>query len=365
MMLSKSGKKLKRLALLLLVLVPSTIACSNQSIEQAPSKEVILNGAGASFPAPLYQSVFQQLNEEKGRDLALVVNYQSIGSGAGVKQFSKDLVDFGASDVAMKDNEIKAVNGNVLMLPVTAGSVVVAFNLPGVETLNLSRATYVDIFRGKITKWNDPAIQSANPKVKLPDSNITVIYRTDGSGTTGIFTEHLSAISSEWKEDIGSGKTVKWPAARSFIGAKGNEGVTAQIKQNVGSIGYIEYSFAKENNLMVASLQNKAGKFVAPSNQSSTEALAGIKLPDNLRAFSPDPVAAGAYPIVSFSWLLVKKEGYDPNKAKAIEITVEYLINEGQASAAKLGYVPLPTNVREKVRAAVDTLTPAHQVTLK
>lgn len=361
-MLSKSGNKLNRLCLLALFLVPSTIACSNQSIKEVSSKEVTLNGAGASFPAPLYQKVFQQLKEKEN---ALTVNYQSVGSGAGVKQFSQGLVDYGASDVAMKDDEIKAVNGNVIMLPVTAGSVVISFNLPGIQTLNLSRATYVDIFRGKITRWNDPAIQRANPKVKLPDSNITVVYRTDGSGTTAIFTKHLSAINSQWKEEIGSGKTVKWPTERNFIGAKGNEGVTAQIKQTVGSIGCIEYSFARENNLTVASLENKAGKFVAPSNESSAEALAGIKLPDNLRAFSPDPESPAAYPIVSFSWLLLKKDGYDADKAKAIEETVEFLINEGQETAAQLGYVPLPANVREKVRTAVDALTPVYTVTLK
>jgi len=352
-----SSKKLKRLCVFALLLAPSMVACSKQSV-----KEVTLNGAGASFPAPVYQKDFQQL---KGKYPELTVNYQSVGSGAGVKQFSQDLVDFGASDVAMKDDEIKAVNGNVLMLPVTAGSVVVAFNLPGIETLNLSRTTYVDIFMGKITKWNDPAIQSTNPKVKLPDKTITVVYRTDGSGTTAIFTKHLAAISSTWKDKIGSGKTVKWPTESSFIGAKGNEGVTAQVQQTPGSIGYIEYSFAKENKLTVASLQNKSGKFVAPSNESSAEALAGIKLPENLRAFSPDPEAAAAYPIVSFSWLLVKKTGYDPDKAKALEMTVEFLLNEGQTTAAELGYVPLPANVREKVRDAVDTLSSEYTVTLK
>lgn len=356
-MMFNSSKKLKRLCVFALLLAPSMVACSKQSV-----KEVTLNGAGASFPAPVYQKDFQQL---KGKYPELTVNYQSVGSGAGVKQFSQDLVDFGASDVAMKDDEIKAVNGNVLMLPVTAGSVVVAFNLPGIETLNLSRTTYVDIFMGKITKWNDPAIQSTNPKVKLPDKTITVVYRTDGSGTTAIFTKHLAAISSTWKDKIGSGKTVKWPTESSFIGAKGNEGVTAQVQQTPGSIGYIEYSFAKENKLAVASLQNKAGKFVAPSNESSAEALAGIELPKNLRAFSPDPEAAGAYPVVSFTWLLVKKEGYDPDKAIALEKTVEFLLNEGQVNAADLGYVPLPANVREKVREAIDTLTPAYTVTLK
>jgi len=322
-----------------------------------------LTGSGASFPAPLYQNWFVKLNEVVPK---IQVNYQSVGSGAGVEQFTKNTVDFGASDVAMKDEEIAKVSKGVLMLPMTAGSIVMAYNLPGVEGLKLSQATLVDILLGKITKWNDPKLVADNPDLKLPDSSITVVHRSDGSGTTGVFTKYLSAISPEWKSSIGDGKSVQWPTAKGkFIGGKGNEGVTAGIQQNVGAVGYVEYGYAKNNGLTMASLQNKAGQFVEPNEVSAAETLATVELPENLRAFIVNPDGEKSYPIVTYTWMLVYKKYDDPEKAKAMEAMIQYGLTEGQKQSAELGYIPLPAVVVEKVAAAADVISPDFQISVK
>lgn len=311
---------------------------------------VSLTGAGASFPAPLYQRWFSEYNKENPN---IQVSYQSVGSGAGVEQFTQGTVDFGASDVAMKDDEIAAVDRGVALLPMTAGSIVLAYNLPDVPELRLSRQAYVDILLGKITKWNDPVIASLNPDANLPDSSISVVYRSDGSGTTGVFTKHLSAINPEWKEKIGEGKTVEWPTG---IGAKGNEGVTAQILQTDGSIGYIEYGYAKQQNIPSATLENKAGEYVAPSSESASSALGAATLPENLRAFVSDPEGADSYPIVTYTWLLAYQNYSDPNKLQAFKDVVNWSLTDGQDYAEELGYIPLPDNVVEKVKAKLDTI---------
>jgi phosphate transport system substrate-binding protein len=334
-------------------------ASGTGSDKLALAQNVQVVGAGASFPAPLYQRWFQDLN---GKYPKLQVNYQSVGSGAGVEQFTKGTVDFGASDTAMKDEEIQKVGDKgVILLPMTAGGIVLAYNLPDVQELKLPRQLYTDILLGKIKTWNDPAIAKANPGVKLPTQNITVVHRSDGSGTTGVFTKHLSAVSSEWKSKVGEGKTVQWPAG---VGAKGNEGVTAQIQQTPGAIGYIEYGYAKNNNLKFATLENKAGKFVTYNDQSAAKTLEGVQLPENLRAFISDPDGADAYPIVSYSWILAHKKYDDPAKAKAIEAMIEYGLTDGQKVAAELGYVPLPKNVAEKVAAAADQINPDYKLSL-
>lgn len=324
------------------------------------SGNVALTGAGASFPAPLYQNWFVQLNQEIPQ---LQVNYQSVGSGAGVEQFTQGTIDFGASDVAMKDDEMAKVKNGVILLPMTAGSIAVAYNLPGVEGLKLPRDVYVGIFDGSITKWNDPKIVAANPDLKLPDSPITVVHRADGSGTTGVFTKHLSAISPEWKKSIGEGKTVQWPTSKGkFIGGKGNEGVTAQIQQNEGTIGYIEYGYAKNNNLAMAQLENKAGKFVTPDDAGATATLAAETLPDDLRLFITDPAGEAAYPIVTYTWILANKTYADKDKAIAMEAMIEYGLTKGQQQSAALGYVPLPSEVVKKVAAAADQITPDYTI---
>ena len=313
-------------------------------------QSVSLTGAGASFPAPLYQKWFAEYNKQNPD---IKVAYQSVGSGAGVEQFTQQTVDFGASDVAMKDDEIAAVDRGVVLLPMTAGSVVLAYNLPGVEGLKLSRQAYIDILLGKITKWNDPAIASTNAGVDLPDSEITVVYRSDGSGTTGVFTKHLSAVSSEWKDKVGEGKTVEWPTG---IGAKGNEGVTAQIQQTEGSIGYIEYGYAKLQGIPAASLENKAGNYIAPSSESAAETLSAVTLPENLRAFITDPEGANSYPVVSYTWILAYQSYDDATKLDAFKEVVNWSLTEGQNFAEELGYIPLPSNVVTKVEAALGTI---------
>ena len=322
--------------------------------------DVALTGAGASFPAPLFQSWFADLNKKYPN---LRVNYQSVGSGAGVEQFTRGTVDFGASDVAMKDEEIQQVpqDKGVILLPVTDGGIVLAYNLPGVTELNLPRDLYVDIILGKVKTWNDPRMVAANPDANLPDQPIAWIHRSDGSGTTGVFTKHLAAISPEWKDKVGEGKTVDWPVG---VGGKGNEGVTAQIKQTQGSMGYIEYGYAKQQNLSYAALENKAGKFVKYNDNSASQTLAAIQLPENLRAFVPDPEGDESYPIVSFSWILAYKNYADPVKAKAMEATIEYVLTEGQKISGELGYIPLPQAVVEKVAAAADQISPDYQISV-
>ena len=312
---------------------------------------VSLTGAGASFPAPLYQRWFSEYNKENPN---VQVTYQSVGSGAGVEQFTQQTVDFGASDVAMEDEQIAQIDRGVVLLPMTAGSIVLAYNLPSVEgELRLSREVYTDILLGNITQWNDPAIQEINPDLDLPDSEITVVHRSDGSGTTGVFTQHLSAISPEWEQQVGSGKTVEWPTG---IGAKGNEGVTAQILQTEGAIGYIEYGYAKQQGIPVATLENQAGNYVAPNSETAANALSAVTLPENLRAFVTDPEGDNSYPIVSYTWILAYENYDDPEKLEAFKEVINWSLTEGQTYAEELGYVPLPDNVVDKVEEALGTI---------
>ncbi|MGB3511567.1 MAG: phosphate ABC transporter substrate-binding protein PstS [Microcoleaceae cyanobacterium] len=322
-------------------------------------QKVNLVGAGASFPAPLYQRWFADMRDGRSD---VQVDYQSVGSGAGVERFTQELVDFGASDVAMKDDEIAKVGRGVMMLPMTAGSVVLAYNVPGVSDLKLSREAYVDILLGKITKWNDPKIAAGNSGVSLPDLPVTVVHRSDGSGTTGVFTKHLSAISPEWKQKVGEGKTVQWPTG---IGGAKNDGVAALIRQTEGGIGYVEFGFAKSAGLPTAALQNKAGSYVKASLDSAKSTLAAVKLPGNLRAFISDPEGGNSYPIVTYTWMLIYSQYDDAAKAQGIEKMIEYGLNEGQKVSADLGYIPLPDNVRQTVAAAADKISSGYQISLK
>ncbi|WP_245927699.1 phosphate ABC transporter substrate-binding protein PstS [Aphanothece hegewaldii] len=370
-------RKISQLAssLTLLALTASLAACggggtntstnstsgTTEGARQVPlSGNVAVTGAGASFPAPLYQNWLVQLNREVPQ---LQINYQSVGSGAGVEQFTQGTIDFGASDVAMTDKEMANVKDGVLLLPMTAGSIAVAYNLPGVEGLKLSRDAFIGIFKGEITKWNDPQIAAANPDLKLPDTPITVVHRADGSGTTGIFTMHLSAISPEWKKSIGQGKTVQWPTSKGkFLGGRGNEGVTATIKQNEGTIGYIEYGFAKNNGLAMAALENKEGKFTLPDEAAASATLASEPLPEDMRLFFSDPPGETSYPIVTYSWMLMHKSYPDKDKAIGIEAMIEYGLTTGQKQSAALGYVPLPPEVVKKVAAVADQISPDYTI---
>jgi phosphate transport system substrate-binding protein len=326
----------------------------------ALAQDVSLNGVGASFPFPLYQTWFTDLNKKYPK---LKVSYDSQGSGAGVEGFTKGTVDFGASDVAMKDDEIQKVPADkgVLLLPMTAGSIVLAYNLPDVPELKLPRVVYTDILLGKIKSWDDPAIGKANPGAKLPKQPISVVYRSDGSGTTGVFTKHLSAISPEWKTKVGEGKSVKWLVG---VGAKGNEGISAQLSQTPGAIGYVEYGYAKQSGLKVAALENKAGKFIVPTDESAAKTLEAVTLPADLRAFITDPEGADSYPIVTYTWILAYKKYADPTKAKAMEAMIEYGLTEGQKQAKELGYIPLPQTVIQKVVTAADQISPDYKISL-
>jgi len=282
------------------------------------------------------------------------INYQGVGSGAGIKQFTQNLVAFGASDAAMKDDEIAAVKRGVVLIPATAGSIVLAYNLPGVENLKLSREAYAGIFLGKITKWNDPAIAKTNEGVKLPATPITVCERSDGSGTTFIFTKHLSAISPEFDDKVGAGTSVTWPVG---VAGKGNDGVTALIKQTPGAIGYVEYGYAKNNKLSFATLQNKSGEFVTATTASGEATLATTQFPPNvLRAWPSDPDGKEAYPIASFTWLLLYKKYDNAAIGEAVKKFVNFGLTDGQKFAEELGYIPLPKEIVEKDMAALQTV---------
>jgi len=272
-----------------------------------------------------------------------------------VKQFQEGLVNFGASDAAMTDEEMAAVKDGVVLLPMTAGSVVLAYNLPGAPAeLKLSREAYVGIFLGKITNWNDPKIASANPGAKLPDLKITPVTRSDGSGTTFVFTQHLSAVSDEWKNGPGTGKSVNFPVG---VGGKGNPGVTALIKQTPGAIGYVEYGYAKQTQMPMATLENKSGKYVKADLESERAALASVELPADLRAWIPDPTTPAAYPIVTYTWLLAYKKYADPKIKDAFKGVVQYGLTEGQKFSEELGYIPLPEGVVTAVTKALEQIS--------
>jgi phosphate transport system substrate-binding protein len=318
----------------------------------AATGPITLQGSGASFPAPLYSRWFREFSD-KNSDIR--VNYQSTGSGAGIKAFIANQVDFGASDAAMTDEEIAQAQGNVVLLPVTAGHVVIAYNLEGVAELKLPREVYAGIFLGDVKKWNDPKIVAANPGVKLPNLDVTPVNRSDGSGTTFVFTQHLSAISEKWKAGPGTGKSVSFPAKNAVGGAK-NDGVAALIQRTPGAVGYIEYVFAATSKQPMAQLQNKAGKFVAPTLQTASAALAKVEMPADLRAWVTDPEGDDSYPIATYTWILAKKKYDDKAKAAAMKKLLSWCLSDGQKLAENLHYIALPSDVTSKVVKALDTI---------
>jgi phosphate transport system substrate-binding protein len=310
-----------------------------------------LQGAGATFPAPLYQRWIAEYTKSTPD---IQINYQAVGSGAGIKQFTQNLVAFGASDAAMKDDEIAGVKQGVVLIPATAGSIVLAYNLPGVENLKLSRDAYAGIFLGKVKRWNDPAIAKANEGVKLPGTAITVCERSDGSGTTFVFTKHLSTISPEFKDQVGEGTSVTWPTG---VAGKGNDGVTALIKQTPGAIGYIEYGYAVHNKIPFAALQNKSGAFVTATTASGEATLATTQFPPNLlRAWPSDPDGKEVYPIATFTWLLLYKKYDNAPIGETVKKFVNFGLTDGQKFAEELGYIPLPKEVVEKCLEALKSV---------
>lgn len=315
---------------------------------------VALNGAGATFPAPLYTKWFDVYKTSV--DPNVTVNYQAIGSGAGIQQITQKTVDFGASDAFLTDQQLAAAPG-VLEIPTVAGAVTVAYNVPGVATgLKLTPDAIAGIFLGTITKWNDPAIASQNPGVNLPATDIAVVHRSDGSGTTNIFTNYLSAISPEWKSSVGAGTSVSWPVG---LGAKGNAGVAGQIQQLPGGIGYVELAYAVQNKMTYASVQNKAGNFIAPSIDSTKAAVAASagNIPSDLRAMIVNADGADSYPICGFTWILLYKDQTDQLKGQALTNFLAWAIQDGDQYASDLLYVPLPQNVKQLALNVVKSVT--------
>ena len=317
-----------------------------------------ITGAGATFPYPLYNRWVSEFRAKTGAK----VNYQNIGSGGGIKQLSEQTVDFGASDAPMTDVELSnAKGGRIVHIPTVIGVVALAYNLPEVtQPLKLTGPLIADIFLGKITKWNDPRIAALNPGVKLPTTDILVVHRTEGSGTTYILSDYLSAVSPAWAAGPGKGKELKWPVG---LGARGNEGVAGQIKQTPGAFGFVELAFAKQSRLGIAEVQNASGKFVLPSAESATAAAeaATSKFPANTdyRVSIVNMPGDRTYPISSFTWLLVYDRLADAKKAKTLADFIRFGLTEGQKAAAPLDYAPLPADLAARLLARVDSLASA------
>ena len=304
--------------------------------------QVKLTGAGATFPNVIYQNWMLTYNKANP---SVQLNYQSIGSGGGIRQFSDKTVDFGASDAPMTDSAIAAIQGDVLHIPTVLGAVVVTYNLPGVtQQIKFTPAIIADIFLGKLTKWNDPAIVADNPGVTMPDKAIVVARRSDGSGTNAIFTDYLAKVSPAWKAKVGAGKSVKWPAG---LGAKGNEGVTGLVKQTPGAIGYVELIYAIQNHISYGEVQNHDGKFLRASLETVTEAAAGATqaMPPDFRVSITNAPGANAYPISSFTWMLFYQSPKDKARAKVMVDFFRWALGDGQKYCSQLGYAPLPKEV--------------------
>jgi len=319
----------------------------------AVSAQTKLNGAGATFPYPIYSKWFNQYHEQHPD---IEINYQSIGSGGGIRQVTAGTVDFGASDGPMSDEQLAASKVKLIHLPTVLGSVVPAYNIPGFKgELKFTPDVIAGIYLGKITSWNDPAIAKANPGTSLPNQAIIVVHRSDGSGTTYIFTDYLSKVSSDWKNQVGKGTSVSWPPGE--MGAKGNEGVAGMIRQMDGAFGYVELIYALQNNITYGSVKNAAGNFVKASLDSTTAAAASTKtMPADFRVSITNAPGKDAYPIASFTWLLVPTEWKDKNKQKVFVDFLTWMLDQGQTFTAQLNYAPLPDAVKLKEREAIKTI---------
>ena len=332
---------INRLSLLLLGLA--------LALPVATNAQTTLNGAGATFPNPIYSKWFSEYNKLHPD---VQINYQSLGSGAGIRQLLNGTVDFGASDGPMSDEQLKQAKTKILHIPTVLGAVVPAYNVPGISgEVKFTPEALAGIFLGKIQKWNDSAITQANPGVKFPDQSIIVIYRSDGSGTTFIFTDYLSKVSKDWENSVGKGTSVKWAIG---LGGKGNEGVAGQIRQLQGSIGYVELIYAVENKITYGSVKNAAGNFVKASLDGVTEAAASVKtMPEDFRVSITNAPGKTAYPISSFTWLLIPEQSSDPKKGKILANFLEWMVTDGQKMTTQLSYAPLPASVVEKVKVAI------------
>jgi phosphate transport system substrate-binding protein len=315
------------------------------------SAQLLINGAGATFPYPIYS---KWSYEYRKVDPTVSINYQSIGSGGGQKSILDGTVAFGASDGPMSDADLARAPGKILHIPTVAGADVVTYNLPGNPALQLDGPTIAGIFLGRITKWNDAKIAEQNPALKLPAKDIAVVHRSDGSGTTFIFVDYLSSVSKQWETNVGRGTAVKWPVGD---GAKGNEGVTEQVKQMPGSIGYVELVYAVQQKLPFASVKNAAGHYIVPSIASVTAALATAKIPEDFRFSMVNPPGEQAYPIAGTTWLLVYQKQADAQKGKKLVEFLKWAETKGQAMAPALNYAPLPEDLSQRVLKEIDSIT--------
>jgi phosphate transport system substrate-binding protein len=320
--------------------------CAVAALGATAAQAQKINAAGATFPAPIYQKWFGEYHTAHSD---VEINYQAVGSGAGIKQLTDGTVDFGASDMPMTNEQIAAVKVKPLHFPTVMGAVVLSYNIPGVTTaLKFSPETVADIYLGKVNKWNDAKIAKDNPGVKLPNEDIVVVRRTDGSGTTFVFTDYLSKISPEWKMKVGANTSVSWPG--QTLGGNGNAGVAGLLKQTPNSIGYVELLYAEQNKMPYASIKNSAGNFVKPSLDSVTEAAAAAAkdMPEDFRVSITNAAGKNAYPISTFTWMLIPSQIPDANKAKAIKSFLEWMLADGQKGVASLTYAPLPKEVVAK-----------------
>ncbi|OHE78072.1 MAG: phosphate ABC transporter substrate-binding protein PstS [Verrucomicrobia bacterium RIFCSPLOWO2_12_FULL_64_8] len=316
----------------------------------AASAQMLINGAGATFPYPIYSKWFDAYVKV---DPSVRFNYQSIGSGGGQKQILAETVDFGASDGPMSDGNLAKAPRKLLHIPTVAGAVVVSYNVPGLSKLKLDGPTLADIFLGKITKWNDPRIVAQNKGASLPGQDIVVVHRSDGSGTTYIFVDYLSHVSDEWKSKVGTNTSVRWPTG---LGGKGNEGVAGQVKQVPGAIGYIELAYAMQNKLPYADMKNSSGHYITPSLDSVTEALATATIPDDFRFSMVNPPGAKSYPIAGATWLLVYQHQKDSARGRKLVEFLKWAYVEGEKMATSLDYAPLPENVVSRVMRRIDEI---------
>jgi phosphate transport system substrate-binding protein len=314
------------------------------------SAQMMINGAGATFPYPIYSKWFDEYTRV---DPSVRFNYQSIGSGGGQKQILAQTVDFGASDGPMTDDNLSKAPGKILHIPTVAGAVVITYNVEGNPALKLDADTIAGIFLGTIKKWNDPKIAATNSGIKLPDKDIVVVHRSDGSGTTFIFTDYVSKVSPEWKSKVGTNTSVSWPAG---IGGKGNEGVSGQVKQTPGAIGYVELIYAIQNKMPYADIKNSAGEFVKPTLDSVTAALATANVPDDFRFSMTNAPGKDAYPIAGATWLLVYQQQKDATKGKKLVEFLTWALTKGEAMAKDLDYASLPESVQQRVLKRIDEI---------
>ena len=319
-------------------------------VSATASAQMLLNGAGATFPYPIYSKWFDEYAKV---DPSVRFNYQSIGSGGGQKQILAQTVDFGASDGPMSDDNLAKAPGKILHIPTVAGAVVLTYNLSGNPSLKLDGDTIAGIYLGQIKKWNDPKITALNPGAKLPDQDIVVVHRSDGSGTTFIFTDYLSKVSAEWKQKAGNNTSVNWP---SGIGGKGNEGVSGQVKQTPGAIGYVELIYALQNKMSYADVKNAAGQFTKPTIESVTAALATANIPDDFRFSMTNAPGNDAYPIAGATWLLVYQQQKDPAKGKKLVEFLKWAVTKGEGMVKELNYAPLPDAVQQRVLKRIDEI---------